>query len=665
MSRSGGLRWCLDAIGEGSPEVVDILQADRGLPGRNGPVVWERASCQTSACLASRRRAESTNVGLRSQGRYRSKLGSDAVDDWMEDGGADADSMVARRRFLALAGGFGIGAGCAARTLLAQATAEGRVTPDMVAQAAWLSGVDLDDEQAESLSAALNRTLRSFHRLRSIELDADEPPALVFRPDFFYQQAWQAETSSHLDAGRSIEWSLQSPPARGTDEDIALADIATQARWLAAGDLSSVELTEIYLRRLERYDPVLNCVVTLLSEHAIEQAIASDRRRARGRPRGVLDGIPWVAKDLIAVPPFKTTWGAEPFRDQIRQEEATVSRRLRQAGAVLLAKVSLGALAWGDRWFGGQTRNPWNPQQGSSGSSAGSAASVAAGLASFALGSETLGSIVSPCRRCRTCGLRPTFGRVSRAGCMPLAWSMDKIGPIARSVSDLGYVFAQLIGPDRRDPTLVDQGFTWPRTDPMGRLRVGVPAEGRLSAMERQAVDWLDAEGAAIVPVDLPTDLPRSGLQTILGVEAATVFDDAFRSDPDADYGNWPETFRESQMLPAVPYLRANRLRSRLVAETEANLINVDVMVGGDDLLLTNLTGHPSLVVACGADTAGDDLPAPDVIKLTASAYRESMLLHVGAAIQQAFPPSPRGPNLDRFIDLPLRRSPSGQGSSE
>ncbi len=251
----------------------------------------------------------------------------------------------------------------------------------------------------------------------------------------------------------------------------------------------------MYLARLKRYDPVLKCVVTLLEEHAIELAKASDQRRAEGRSVGALDGIPWVAKDLIAMPPWKTTWGAEPFKDQVRPTAATVATRLAAEGAIVLAKVTLGALAWGDQWFGGMTRNPWNTEQGSSGSSAGSAASVAAGLATFALGSETLGSIVSPCRRCRTSGLRPTFGRISRAGCMPLAWSMDKIGPIARYVDDLALVFGALLGADGKDPSVVERSFQWPIDRKLSEFTIGI-TDDPLNTTEQAALDCLKSMGA-------------------------------------------------------------------------------------------------------------------------------------------------------------------------
>jgi Asp-tRNA(Asn)/Glu-tRNA(Gln) amidotransferase A subunit family amidase len=322
---------------------------------------------------------------------------------------------------------------------------------------------------------------------------------------------------------------------------------------------------------------------------------------------------------------------------------------MRGAGAVLLAKVTLGAMAWGDKWFGGLTRNPWKPEQGSSGSSAGSASAVAAGLATFALGSETLGSIVSPTTRCRTSGLRPTFGRVSRAGCMPLSWSMDKIGPIARHADDLARVFSHLLGTDGRDPTLVERSFRWPLSTRLSDMKIGVTS-ARLNKAESAALEFLRSEGATLVDVDLSCSVPESALSFILGVEASTVFDDAFRQDPTADYGLWPSTFRESQFIPAIQYLRANRLRSRLIVEAEEKLSQVDLVLGGNDLLLTNLTGHPSLVVACGADELRDEIAAPGVVKLTAAAYREETLLHVAHLLQQALPPTPDRPPLDRWL---------------
>ncbi len=310
----------------------------------------------------------------------------------------------------------------------------------------------------------------------------------------------------------------------------------------------------------------------------------------------------------------------------------------------MLAKVTLGALAWGDQWFGGMTRNPWNTEQGSSGSSAGSAASVAAGLATFALGSETLGSIVSPCRRCRTSGLRPTFGRISRAGCMPLAWSMDKIGPIARYVDDLALVFGALLGADGKDPSVVERSFQWPIDRKLSEFTIGI-TDDPLNTTEQAALDCLKSMGAKTKSIDLKSDIPVEALSVMLGVEAAAVFDSPYRADRTANYGLWSNTFRNAQFVTAIHFLQANRLRGQLITETQAKLSQVDLVIGGNDLTLTNLTGHPSLVVHCGTETVREK-KVPGVVKLTAAAYREDVLLHIGKAIQLAMPPDPNAPSL-------------------
>ncbi len=566
-----------------------------------------------------------------------------------------------RRRVLKILAGVGVGNLAFQRALTAaiQSSSEA-VTAEMIRQAEWVADIELPDSEREEVAKSVDRIRSAARQLRSIPVDADTVPALVFRPDFFYEVADRAEEPGQPPQLKSpeqvhVSWS-QNPELKRiqfSDEDLAFASIRDQASLLASKQISSRELTELYLARLQRFNPLLNCLVSLLEEHAIESATASDARRQAGQSLGILDGIPWVAKDLIAVPPWKTTWGAEPFKDQVRESTASVALRLQAAGAVLLAKVTLGALAWGDQWFGGMTRNPWNPEQGSSGSSAGSAAAVAAGLASFALGSETLGSIVSPTRRCRTSGLRPTFGRVSRAGCMPLAWSFDKIGPIARQVDDLAFVFAALLGTDQRDPSVVERPFEWSdhNSQPSGQLselRVGLTT-GRLNRAETKALDVLRAHGATIVDIQLDSQLPTGAMSFILGTEASCVFEDAFRQDPQADYGMWPSTFRESPFTPAMQYIRANRLRSPLIIETQRTLSTVDVVLGGDDLLLTNLTGHPSLVLACGEDTARD-IALPGVVKLTAAAYQESKLLRVGASLQALLPPSPARPPLDEWL---------------
>lgn len=549
---------------------------------------------------------------------------------------------ASRRQILMILTGLGIGSTTFQRALAQQAEEKGGITEEMIRQAEWIAGLELDEEERKSVASTLSGNLKSAAAIRKQSIDADTPPAQVFRPDFFYGLAHGAPIK--LDPVVHVAWNIDRQAPAIAANQLPFSSLQQQADLLASKKISSVELTQLYLARLKKYDPQLLCVITLLEEHALSLAKASDDRRRSNLSLGVLDGIPWVAKDLIAMPPWKTTWGCAPFQNQVRPQTATVARRLQDAGAVVLAKVTLGALAWGDKWFGGMTRNPWNLEQGSSGSSAGSASAVAAGLATFALGSETLGSIVSPCRRCRTSGLRPTFGRISRFGCMPLAWSMDKIGPIARHVDDLALVFGALLGADGRDPSLVERSFQWPLGRRLAGITIGCTEE-KLSQTERAALEVLVAQGATVKPFKLESELPIDSLSVMLGVEAAAVFEESFRRDRKADYGLWPSSFRNAQFVSAIHFLQANRLRGKLITETEHRLLEVDVVLGGDDLTLTNLTGHPSLVVSCGTEKL-NDTSVPGVIKLTAAAYREDLLLHVGKAIQQAMPPQPLQPSL-------------------
>ena len=374
----------------------------------------------------------------------------------------------------------------------------------------------------------------------------------------------------------------------------------------------------MYLARLKRLDPVLKCVVTLTEERAREQARRADAEIAQGRYRGPLHGIPYGLKDLLAARGYRTTWGAEPYVDQHLDFDAAVVEKLEAAGAVLAAKLSVGALAWGDVWFGGMTRNPWNTEEGSSGSSAGPAAAVAAGLVGFAIGTETWGSIVSPCTRCGVTGLRPTFGRVSRRGAMALSWSMDKIGPIARTVEDCALVFAAIHGADPRDPSAVDYPFNWDAGRRAADLRVGYvrsafAAERENKAQDEAALQVLRGLGIQLVPLELP-DLPIMPMQVILQAEAAAAFDDLTRSGRDNLLARqvrdaWPNTFRVSRLVPAVEYVQANRVRTLAMRQMHAALQELDAYVcpsfEGDNLLLTNLTGHPCVTVPNGRTEKG------------------------------------------------------------
>jgi Asp-tRNA(Asn)/Glu-tRNA(Gln) amidotransferase A subunit family amidase len=394
---------------------------------------------------------------------------------------------------------------------------------------------------------------------------------------------------------------------------------------------------------------MLKCVVTLTEDLALKQAAKADAEIAAGVYRGPLHGIPWGAKDLISYPGYPTTWGATPFKDRVINDKATVAARLEEAGAVLVAKLTLGALAMGDMWHGGKTRSPWDPRMGSSGSSAGSASAAAAGLVGFAIGSETLGSIVSPCRACGASGLRPTFGRVSRAGCMSLAWSMDKIGPIARSLEDCALVFDAIHGADGLDATAVDQPFTWPPRLSLRGLKVGYFKQDDRPDEQRDDLKTLKGLGVELVPIELPKGLPVNEVTLMLGVEAATVFDELTRKHITEGLNSWPSEFRQGQFVPAVEYLRAARVRTLLIRAMAKLMSTVDLYVGGRDLALTNLTGHPTVVLPNGSrDREGREVPGS--ITFTGRLYDESTLLAVAVAFQQAVGQHLKRPPLERYL---------------
>ncbi len=549
-----------------------------------------------------------------------------------EGGSGESSRRMLRREVVKVLAGLGIGTAVFRRALAAAVQNGRQITPDMIRQAEWIAGLELTEEQRTAAARGVGRLVRSLEAMRSVPLEHRVPPALHFAPR---PEAW-LRGQRGVPQGAVTPTEAHEPQRPASPEDLAFLPVVELAALLRSGKVTSLELTHLYLDRLRRYDPVLRCVVTLTEETALRQAEAADREIAVGRYRGPLHGIPWGAKDLIAYPGYKTTWGAAPFREQVLNFKATVAQRLEQAGAVLVAKLSLGALAQGDRWFGGMTRNPWNPEEGSSGSSAGSAAAAAAGLVGFALGSETLGSIVSPCRRCGTTGLRPTFGRVSRYGCMTLSWSMDKIGPICRTVEDCALVFGAIQGPDGLDPTVVDLPFAWPcrrdiRTFRVGYTETGTPVD------DRPELRTLAELGVRLVPLRLPDQFPAAALTLILDVEAATVFDQLVRDGVTDGLNAWPNTLRDAQFVPAVEYLRANRIRSLLIQAMEAmfDATGIDCYVEGDDLVVTNLTGHPSVALPGGFQQR-NGVRVPRVITFTGRLYGESELLAVAHAFQQA-----------------------------
>ena len=565
-----------------------------------------------------------------------------------------------RRHVLATLAGVGVGSTAFSRALAAQAENAPRVTTEMIHQAEWIAGLELSDDDRDKMLRGLNRGAEGLEKLRAVSIDNSVPPALTFHPGVSARGVESAARRPARAVGRQHG---RQPKRPASDEDLAFLSLAELAELVRTRQVSSVELTKLYLDRLRRFDPILKCVITLLEEPALKQAAQADREIAAGDYRGPLHGIPWGAKDLFALPGYPTTWGAKPYENQMRAEKAAVIERLEQAGAVLIAKLTLGALAMGDVWFGGMTRNPWKPEQGSSGSSAGSASATAAGLAGFTIGTETLGSIVSPCTRCGVTGLRPTFGRVSRHGAMALAWSMDKIGPIARSAEDCALVFAALHGADPRDPTTVERPFDWPASTDWSSISVGyVEAlfdDARLDGVEdpeqrEQEREWLAFDrrtleslhrmsremGFQLRPIRLPDKYPLEGVWTTLGAEAAAAFDELTRSGADDQLTRqgsdaWPTMFRVGQLTSAVDYIRANRIRTMIMREMEELMSSVDAYLApsfGPNLPLTNITGHPAVVVANGF-RAGDGTPTS--ITFTGKLFGESTVLALAQAYQQ------------------------------
>jgi Asp-tRNA(Asn)/Glu-tRNA(Gln) amidotransferase A subunit family amidase len=513
----------------------------------------------------------------------------------------------------------------------------------------------------------VNGNLDSYEAVRKIDVPLDTEPAIVFHPALPGFHIKRAPAKVKFRFGRN------EPAQFKSAEDLAFATVPQLADLIRTKKVSSVELTRMYLGRLKKYGPKLLCVVTLTEDLAMKQAQAADDDLKRGKYRGPLHGIPWGAKDLFATKGIKTTWGAEPYRDQVIDYDATVVERLREAGAVLAAKLSMGALAQGARWFAGVTRNPWNPNEdrnGSSGSSAGPASATAAGLVGFSIGTETLGSIVSPSSTCGVTGLRPTYGRISRYGAMGLSWTMDKIGPICRGVEDCAAALDAIYGPDGRDMTVGDAPFNWNSDVPLSSLRVGylktefeatVPKnadeqqrkgiEDR-NAMYKQALADLENAGVKMTPIELPK-FPTNNIRYILTAEAATAFDDITRDGrvnqlSGQEVFDWPNSFRTSRFIPAVEYLRAQRARVLLMREMDKLMSQWDVFVapapGSASLIITNMTGHPAVCVPCGF-TGTPSLPR--AIMFTGGLYDEASALRVALAFEKATKWHTMHPKLD------------------
>ena len=574
-----------------------------------------------------------------------------------------------RRRFLkaipaAVAGGLAATA----------AGARNQETPPRIAKetldcAEKVFGIDFTEAQEEQALGGVNGRLGDFERLRRLDIPLDTEPAITFRAYLPGKKPKAGATP-----GARIKVSLRPRAARGSSlDDLAFLPVTALAPLVQRKDVSSTDLTKMYLGRLKTIGAKLNCVVTLTEDLALEQAARADSEIRGGRYKGPLHGIPWGAKDLFATKGIPTTWGAAPYQHQIFDYDATVVERLRDAGAVLVAKLSLGALAQGDRWFRGQTKNPWRPDHpqrgGSSGSSAGPGSATAAGLVAFGIGTETRGSIISPAAANGVVGLRPTYGRVSRHGAMALSWTMDKIGPMCRSVEDCALVFNAIYGPDGRDDTVVDAPFVWNPDVPLSKLRIGyvkaefeasppdsgrgAPGAGRgggrggrggLTPEERaahlklqnEALDVFRKAGATLHPIELPALDISNALGFVLSTEAAAAFDDLTRTPDinDPSLNTWPNTFRTHRFVPAVEYIRAQRARTLLMREMDRLMADYDVFLTpplSASLGLTNLTGHPALALR-----AGFYENAPVELMITGRLYDEGTLLRVGLAYERA-----------------------------
>ncbi len=542
-----------------------------------------------------------------------------------------------RRRFLGCFTAAGLASTLLPASLRAQTEPDEAVTREMLGEVEKLLGLSFTDAQRDLMLEDLAETRGAYERLRAVPLANTDPPALGFDPRRGGERPAQGR--------QRPRWrKVTAPPAPADFEELAFRPVGELAALLRARRVSSRELTEMYLARLKRFDPALHCVITLLEERALESAHRADEELARGRQRGPLHGVPYGIKDLLAARGAPTTWGARPYGGQVLDLDAAVIERLDAAGAVPLAKLSVGALAWGDVWFGGTTRNPWDLAQGSSGSSAGSAAAVAAGCAAFAIGTETYGSIVSPGTRCGATGLRPSYGRVSRHGCMTLCWSLDKIGPIARSAEDCALAFDALRGADPRDPDTIDAPFPYDAELDVRSLRVGYvesafAAERDHKRYDDDVLDALRGLGLRPRPLELP-DLPAAEMMSvILMAEAGAAFDAFSRGDLDDQLVRqtrdaWPNVFRQARLVPAVEYVLANRIRAVAQRRMAALLEEVDVIVsptfGGSALALTNLTGHPQVVAPSGFLPNG----RPVSVTFIAGLYREDLALALAGAYQ-------------------------------
>ena len=557
-----------------------------------------------------------------------------------------------RRAFMTYFAGLGLTSTLFPGVLWAKVAAGADITVETIASAEEVAGVHFDQSERELMLDGLKQQEQRVEALHKIPLPNSVSPAIVFDP---------VPPGKTVPAGPKRAMVRSAVPRRAAPSDLdelAFLPVTELSELVRRKRVTSLQLTEMYLARLRKYDPILRCVITFTDDRALRQARAADAEIARGHYRGPLHGIPWGAKDLLAVRGYKTTWGAGPYKDQVIDADATVVQRLDAAGAVLVAKLTLGELAQGDIWFGATTKNPWKVDQGSSGSSAGPASATAAGLVGFAIGSETLGSISSPSTRCGTTGLRPTFGRVPRTGAMALSWTMDKLGPICRSVEDCAIVLDAIYGPDGQDNSVIPASYHWnanlsPRTLRIGYVKSAFdtpetdPADPKRTLhptrkFDDAALEVLKRIGINLIPVDLP-DMPYDPMRLILNAEAAAAFDELTRSDRDKELVqqgkfDWPNSFRTSRFITAVDYVNANRVRSLAIQKWDDLMKTVDVIVTPtgaanlSQLVATNLTGHPAVILPNGFRDDG----TPVSITFLGGLFEEGKLLAVARAYQEA-----------------------------
>jgi Asp-tRNA(Asn)/Glu-tRNA(Gln) amidotransferase A subunit family amidase len=567
--------------------------------------------------------------------------------------------MLERREFVRKCAGMGFAGTLLPGVLWAQAQSAGakKITKEMIESAATIADVPISDEQKEAMLENLNDQASGYEEIYKLHMPNSVAPALIFDPvvaGVKFEMAKRPMRVSSAKLPKEFE-DFGKAGNRPNYEALAFASVRELAELVRTKRVSSLALTQMYLGRLKKYDATLKFVVTLTEERALAQAKKADEEIAAGKYRGPLHGIPWGAKDLLATKGYRTTWGAGGFETQMIEEDAAVVKRLDTAGAVLVAKLTLGALAQGDVWFGGVTRNPWNTKQGSSGSSAGPASATAAGCVAFSIGSETLGSISSPSTRCGCTGLRPSFGLVPRTGAMALSWSMDKLGPICRTVEDCALVLDAIYGKDGLDRAVQPAIFNWDANLDWRKLRVGYvkaafePPKEQAAETEKEepaktpeeqkkrderkrfqelsrarnkydrkfleaALAKLHEMGVKPIPVEMPK-FPAGAIEAMLTAESAAAFDELTRTGRDKlltsqkDY-DWPNTFRSARLIPAVEYIQAARARTLLMEAMAKTFEDFDAIVtpsNGPQLTITNLTGHPAVILPNGM--RGEDAP--------------------------------------------------------